>query len=273
MSGIIKPVFYEPLRHIYKMLFNNRYRTYSVLESKLRKIPRFTQCTARINGWDLALPDSASFLFAYREIFLKRIYEFRSPDPAPYIIDLGSNVGLSVLFFKSLYPNSRITALEADPDIYAFLKKNVHGNGFEDVNLLNLAAWHENTKIKFNVEGADGGRVSFEDQPDLIEVKAIDTSELLINQSVDFLKMDIEGAEDVVLPACQNHLSNVKFIFVEYHSRIGQPQSLSDILKILTDAGFRIHVHSVVCSPSPFMETQSNSGFDLNLNVFGWRDD
>lgn len=271
MSGIVKPLFYEPLKHIYKLIFNDTYRTYSFLESKLRKMPRFTQCRVKVHGWELLLPDSASFLSAYKEIFLNRIYEFKCSNPNPVILDLGANVGLSVLFFKSLYPRAEITAFEADPNIYQYLKTNIHENGFTDVKLLNQAAWFEDTVLKFNSEGADGGRIPLDGDQDLIEVDAADISKWLKNK-VDFLKIDIEGAEDFVLPACRDYLSNVKLIFVEYHSKIGQPQRIHNLMEIMSEAGFRLHIHSIVSSPIPFVKVINNSDFDMQLNIFGWKE-
>jgi len=96
--------------------------------------------------------------------------------------------------------------------------------------------------------------------------------EVLENQKFDFIKMDIEGAESVVLPACKNYLSDVTYLFVEYHSVINQKQSLSMILNIMSEAGFRVHVHSVMYSNSPFVRRKENSGFDLQLNIFGWKE-
>ncbi|MHB9094567.1 MAG: FkbM family methyltransferase [Eubacteriales bacterium] len=272
MSGIIQPLFYEPFKHAYKFVFNHRYRNYSILESKLRKVPRFTNCHARVNGWNLHIPDSASFLFTYKELFVDRIYEFQSNNQKPFILDLGANIGLSVLFFKYIFPNSEIIALEPDPNIYKYLKKNVHGNGFTDVIILNKAAWNESKMLKFCTDGADGGHASLEDDQNSIEVEAVDITEFLKDRPIDLLKMDIEGAEDVVIPACEKYFSNVKLLFIEYHSKTKERQCLDKLLNIIADAGFRIHIQSVVFSTSPFMEIKINSGFDLQLNIFGWKE-
>lgn len=272
MVSILKPFFYDPAKHLYKLLFNDDYRRYVILEFKLGNKPRFTPYNVRVHSWQLSIPDSASFLSAYKEIFVERIYDFKTEIEAPKILDLGANIGLSVLFFKRLYPKAQITAFEADPKIFESLKKNVHGNGYTDVQLINKAAWHENSTLHFRSEGADGGRAAMDGDENLIEVEAIDIAQFIKNERFDFLKMDIEGAEEVVLPACRGYLSEIKFIFVEYHSKVKKKQSLSQMLGILADAGFRLHIHSVMCSPSPFIKRETNSGFDLQLNIFGWRD-
>lgn len=269
--NVIVPKYLEPARRLYGVLRSDAYRKYWLLAWKLFRVPRFQECSVSFNDWQLSIPDSASFLSAYKEIFIERIYAFRHADAEPRILDLGANIGLSVLFFKQLYPKAQITAFEADPKIFAYLEKNVHGNGFSDVQLVNKAVWHENSTLNFSAEGADGGRVALEGDANLIAIDAVDISQFLQGQRFDFLKMDIEGAEELVLPACKEHLSHFEHIFVEYHSQAGRKQCLAALLALLSDAGFTVHVHSVVSSPAPFVELRINSGFDLQLNIFAWK--
>lgn len=272
IAGLTTPLFYEPLRHVYRFFTNQAYRNYTLLYSRLAKRPRFTPCRARVHGSELSIPDAASFLSAYHEIFVEDIYAFPFDGEAPRILDLGANIGLSVLYFKRLYPKASITALEADPAIYAHLEKNVRGNGYADVKLVNKAVWYETTTLRFRAEGADGGRAALPGDLHLIDVAAVDVRDILRGERFDFLKMDIEGAEETVLPACREFLPEIGRVFVEYHSKAGQPQGLAAILGTLADTGFRVHVHSVHPSPSPFMKVRESAGFDMQLNIFAWRD-
>jgi FkbM family methyltransferase len=219
----------------------------------------------------LAIPDAASFLSAYKEIFVEGIYRFSAEGATPKILDLGANIGLSVLFFKRMHPGARIIALEADPEIFRYLRQNVVGNGYSDVALVNKAAWDEDTMLRFAADGADGGRVAAGADPDIVEVEAVDIREYLKGESFDLIKMDIEGAEECVLPACADYLDGVRHLFVEYHSRADREQCLDRLLAILKEKGYRVHVHSVFCSASPFIEIAMNTGFDLQLNIFGYR--
>lgn len=271
-DGLIKPVLFSLARHLYLLATDTGYRNYHLLASKLGSTSRFVACNAKVSGWNLALPDAASFLSAYKEIFVEHIYSFKSGLTAPRILDLGANIGLSVLYFKQLYPAAEITAYEADPSIFHYLEQNVHGNGYSDVRLVNKAVWDRNTTIRFKSEGADGGRVKFNDDSDLISVEAVDVREILDAGEYDLLKMDIEGAEEHVLPACKDHLNRFRHVFIEYHSVVGKKQCLDRIISLLSDIGFRVHIHSVFSSPSPFSELHINSEFDLQLNIFGWRE-
>ena len=67
---------------------------------KLRSMPRFQPGHARLLGGKVEFVDSASFLYMCKELFAEEIYRFRSATDHPYILDCGSNIGLSILYFK-----------------------------------------------------------------------------------------------------------------------------------------------------------------------------
>lgn len=266
-------IIFKIFKFIRRFFNNPELFIYAWLRIKLLTIPRFTEFSIKLHGWDLHIPDSISFLSAYKEIFWRKIYAFNFKDKSPIILDLGANIGLSILFFKKMYPEARIVAFEADPKIYECLKKNVHGNGYNDVELINKAIWSEKTILKFSPDGADGGRVIVAENQKVLEIETVAICEILENKKFDFIKMDIEGAEDVVLPACEKYLAEVNLLFVEYHSPVGGTQSLDKILNILLSSGFRIQIHNLVPEPSPFINWPVYNGFDLQLNIFARKED
>src|SRR5262249_24427523 len=154
----------------------------------------------------------------------------------------------SVLFFKREHPGAEIVALEPDPAIYTYLALNVHGNGFRDVELIPRAAWTAATRLPFRSDGADGGRALASGGNGTTEVEAIDIAAFVAGRSFDVVKMDIEGAEDQVLPALRPALGGVLYLMLEYHSPAGRTQSLAALLGVLETCGFRVHAHSVVSS-------------------------
>src|SRR5260370_28727380 len=74
-----------------------------------------TKKAIRLAGYDVSFLGAEELRSLYREIFLARAYFFRSEASSPLIFDCGSNIGLSILFFKHLYPNCRIVSFEPDP--------------------------------------------------------------------------------------------------------------------------------------------------------------
>jgi FkbM family methyltransferase len=271
-NGLIWPFIFEPIKHIYKLCFNKRYRQYRILESRLARIKRHTECCISIGDLKLSFPDSASFLSQFNEIFVNEIYSFRFHNLHPRILDIGANIGMSVVYFKHIFPYSSITALEPDPYIFNFLERNIYNNKIYDIDLINKAAWNSNSQLNFRRDGADGGRLSHSNNQSTIAVDTIDMNEFLIGRHFDFIKMDIEGAEGTVLESCSEYLSSISYIFIEYHSIVGRRQDLDRIMAILSKAGFRVHVQSIIHSPSPFIRLNIHEGYDLQLNIFGWRE-
>jgi FkbM family methyltransferase len=237
---------------------------------RLYQLPRYQPTTTNILGQPIRLPDAPSFIASWREIFENRIYDFKSTSDQPRILDCGSNIGISCIFFKTIHPNSRITAFEPDPQIFTFLQDNILSHRFSNVNLVNKAVWNSDTTLKFECEGSDAGKIcnSHGDKSIIVE-----TVRLLhyLNEPIDLLKLDIEGAECDVIEDIAPALSKVKKIFVEYHSFVNEPQRLNQLIDVLTASGYRIQIQHVSLSSSPFIKIHSNLGMDLQLNIFAFR--
>lgn len=237
----------------------------------LLDVKRYEKQNISLLGNKFTIVDSLSFYYSYREIFSDRIYEFKTSNQSPYIIDCGANVGTSISFFKSIYPNAKIVAFEADPKVYEVCRENISSQGLSDVELKNLALWDEETQIEFLSEGADAGRIDQSLKKDnIVRVKTAVLSQY-ITDIVDFLKIDIEGAELRVLQESRSLLKNVKNLFVEYHSFENQEQVLDQILNIISSAGFRYQLKTIFASANPYLAIGSNVGMDLQINIFAYK--
>lgn len=238
----------------------------------LKELPRYTAAELEIFGKKIKIADFASFRFTSNEIFNKEIYKFKTALKKPYIIDCGANIGLSIIYFKKLYPEAEIIGFEPDQKIFDMLENNIKSFGFNNVQVIQKAVWDKESEEDFFSEGADGGRLSKDDKDK--KIIRVDTVRLrkYLEKPVDFLKIDIEGAEYEVLNDCRDMLGNVRNLFVEYHSFSDQEQKLSEILKILKKAGFRYYIHHVgILSPHPFEEKRSYAEMDMQLNIYACR--
>ena len=263
-------------KHWAKLILRPEYREYTQKEKELERLknaPRYTPISTSVLEKPLNLVDGKSFYYSYREICEDEIYKFISHKPNPFIIDCGSNIGLSILYLKQLYPESKIIGFEADPTVYKTLEANLKSFGYDDIEIYNKALWKEETTLEFAVEGADGGRVAQNEDKSFksrVKVPAVCLSNYL-SQPVDFLKLDIEGAETEVIKECADYLHQVKNLFVEYHSFWEQPQTVNEILSILKDADFRVSIRSQFASRQPFVKQSLQLGMDLQLNIFAYR--
>jgi FkbM family methyltransferase len=265
------------LKHWTKFALQPKYRGFYSFQQELERIkntPRYTHLHTDLLGPNLNVIDGLSFYYSYKEIFEQEIYRFPNAKPSPIVIDGGANIGLSVIFFKQLYPDCKITAFEADPHVFQVLRSNLAEFDFRDIKLINQALWHTETILEFAVEGADGGRLAHaadQEQSKKINVNTIRLKSYL-EQSVDFLKLDIEGAETEVILDCSDYLHNVKYLFIEYHSFYNEEQRLDELLHVLRQAKFRVQLQTQFGSPKPFLEHPTQLGMDLQLNLFAYRD-
>ena len=192
------------------------------------------------------------------------------------MVDCGANIGLSVLYFKTCYPDLRVVAYEADPAICRTLKRNVIANQLEGVEVINAAVGSAAGRVKFLQDGTDSGRVSENLQcgERLVEVDAVALRDELVGRDVQFLKVDIEGAEVDALIGCAGSLSQVRSMFVELHTFPEKPQRLGHLLSVLEEAGFRVAIESIRDVVTPLSRTASklSSGMDLQLHIFAFRD-
>lgn len=233
---------------------------------------RYLPTEVNLLGHQFRIADGHSFYYSHREIFLDEIYKFQADHSSPVILDCGSNYGVSIVYFKQLYPDATVTGIEADPNIFKILRTNIDARNFDNVTLLQKAVSTQVGLIQFFCEGADGGREHYMAEARAqVEVETISLDDL-IETEVDFLKMDIEGSETDVLVSSKK-LNKVKKIFIEYHSFTDEEQKLGDLLTCLINNGFRYFVHTQFCSPKPFTDKRSQNGMDMQLNIFAVRND
>ncbi len=256
-------------------LFDKWKRQYYLWIPTYLLTPRYQEKLIRLpDGKRIRIADFASFFSTYKSIFVDRIYDFHSPTPKPKIVICGENIGLSVLFFKQLYPASRVIAFEADPYIYSLLQKNVSSWKLKNVALFNKAVWTKATTLEFYSDNADGGRIEGTTlKRKVVPVEAINFREFLKKEkNITFLNMDIEGAENEILPKIADELSVIPFVFIELHSIAHQPIRIGEALTAFQTHGFQIHMRPEFYSPSPFLHRTIRDNMDMQVNIFAWKE-
>jgi FkbM family methyltransferase len=257
------------IRRLYRAIFPPKPSEENLLIAEAEKVPRYTPHQFSYRNYKIGVSDFLSVAYQVKEYFVDERMKFTSSNPEPLILDCGANVGVSILYFKSLFPKSRIEAFEPDPKIIQNLKNNISANNISGVTVHQKAVWKNNDGISFGVEGADGGSVFLENK-NTIKVETIRLKDLLAKQTrVDVLKIDIEGAETEVIKDCNEELKKVKYLFVEYHSFTSKKQELNELLSVLTNNGFRYYIHSIGGqTQQPFMKVDAYNGMDVQLDIY-----
>lgn len=218
----------------------------------------------------IKMTDSFWYLHSLNELFIEEVYKFKSDTDSPRIIDCGSNIGLSILYFKRLFPNAKITGFEPDDDICAMAQYNLNQFGISDVDLQQKAVWINNEPLIFAKLGSLSGHFVEKEAENTIKIETVRLKDYL-QEKIDFLKIDIEGPEFDIIKDCKDDLKNVENIFVEYHSFSENPQMIGELLIYLKEAGFKFYIKEAWENmKNPFIE-KKGPYFDLQLNIFGYR--
>ena len=190
----------------------------------------------------IRINDGPNFFMQYKDIFVNRIYHFQTASPAPTILDCGGNIGMSVLYYKLIYPHAKVTTFEPDPSVFGYLQDNLARHGMNDVQLVQAAVCGREGSLTFHSDGKYASNLASETAP-LEEgwtkqrVPCVRLSSYLTTP-IEFLKINIEGAEWEALADSGERLRLVNEMVIEYHHLPGLPRTLHHILDLLDRQGF-----------------------------------
>ena len=128
------------------------------------------------------------------------------------VVDIGANIGYFTLIFARLVgEKGKVFAFEPEPNNFNLLKKNIEINGYKNVNLINKAVSNKSGKIKLYIDNVNyGGHSLIAEIPNRqsIEIESIKLDDFFsANKKIDFIKIDVEGAELEVLKGMSNLLN------------------------------------------------------------------
>jgi FkbM family methyltransferase len=161
------------------------------------------------------------------------IIEHFTPKQGDIVIDIGAHIGLyTIVSSKRVGTNGKVVAIEADPGNFEMLNRNIKLNQLTNVIPLNYAVYSKETKIKLYLPSGESGFTKYNTimtnwvntEDKFVEVNANTLDYLLqLNQireeQVNWIKIDVEGAEFEVLKGATNVLSKSKDIalLIEIH--------------------------------------------------------
>ena len=141
------------------------------------------------------------------------------------IIDCGSNIGYSTLYFANTYPDAQIYAIEPEKINFKFLQYNTIF--YDNIHLINSAVWGKESFVR--LESTELGEMGYmtvetgEDDPNAF--KATTIGKLIYENGIneiDLLKIDVEGAEKEIFGAegVDDWLSKVKVLSLVIHDEL-----------------------------------------------------
>ena len=211
-----------------------------------------TDLNARFEDLNWVYPNEEDARMAFDEAFVGGEYSFRSSSDSPFVVDCGAHIGASVLYFKSLFPRSSIVAFEPNPELFPYLVENVRRNALSSVDVREIALSDvDGEELLFGsfdgIQSTLGNSTmrAWGDRPrakkKLVVARRLSA---LLSRPVEFLKLNIEGAEFAVLRdlLVTGAIARVDQLYVQFHL-CTQGNSWSDLQgtkEALEAAGFSV---------------------------------
>ena len=157
------------------------------------------------------------------QIFFHRVYDVRPSDRV--VIDAGANIGLFACYATRRSPAARVVCIEPFPATYERLRQTIRANRLDDrVTCLNQAldSSEGTAAMTSAAEASQMYRLASGDRgAGSVTVRTLTLARLiedLATDTIDLLKMDIEGSEyNVLLTTPREILHRIRRINVEYH--------------------------------------------------------
>lgn len=197
----------------------------------------------------------------YDDVFKKDYYSLSTiinniSTKKPFIIDCGANVGITTLYFKKFFPQAKMICFEPNPHAFEALTKNITLHNCSNITLVKAAVSNRKGQSKLygdilndNSDARSDSLLSTwgkKNTNNYIEVNTVKLSSY-IDSKVDLLKMNIEGAEQLVLEELNEKLKFVKQILVEVHESNNSysANSYHTIENLLKNRNFKLEVKHI----------------------------
>lgn len=176
----------------------------------------------------LRIPSSDVNVF--EQVFVDNEYDFHLTDVPRCIVDAGANIGLASVYFASRLPQTRIIAIEPDPDNFRLLTMNTAP--YPNVEPILGALWNQNTLIRLVDPGVGSWGFTTrnlatvgkeEPEPAGVTTEGMTIDEIMTRfgvDRIDILKLDVEGAELEIFQDASAWIDQVDALIVELHDRI-----------------------------------------------------
>lgn len=212
--------------------------------------------SSKVGKYEIWYENSDEFYELKKEIFGENCYyvddasfDF-AQDESMLIIDSGAHIGMSVVYFKMLFPKAKVIAFEPVSDNFEILKKNVEENQLENVEIYQAVVAPKSGLLRIHEPIGEGawksgagiipkGWKGIQTNKE-IEVRAVGIQEIL-QEKIDIFKMDIEGMEYEVIRNGGPQIRNVKNWIIEVHPR--KDHRALEIQKTLLQNGFKIEIN------------------------------
>ncbi|EKE03593.1 MAG: hypothetical protein ACD_20C00178G0002 [uncultured bacterium] len=250
------------MRHIKSIIICLLFPLYSLFSSKIA----FTIIFPTLSGW---FAYTRGKLFSIKKVGLEGLeyYRYFVPNTGGIVFDVGGELGIETVQFSRMVGESgKVFVFECFPAHVERLRRIAKDRG--NIAVIENACWNLKTSLTFYQGHTPGSNTAIPDATGQVGQALANTSadkfivaadtldslwdKLTGKKVIEFLKMDIEGAELEALEGASELLKNTKKVVIAaYHIRGGKPTA-EKVKEFLIPAGFKVKI-------------------DENLHVYGYR--
>jgi FkbM family methyltransferase len=205
----------------------------------------FPRCVAKIkafNGLKVELdPTDLSQLVVAEEVLVEGIYDLNVvPFKPDIIVDCGAHIGLFSMLAASRFTNSKLVAFEPDPINYGFLERHILINGLS-VEATQAAVSIADGKERFKAGDGCGSALTDATNGNTVTVTTVNLEAYIASLACArlVLKMDVEGAEEKIIPNIADKLPAQCVLFLETHAG---DESWKRCARLLEAQGFVVEI-------------------------------
>ena len=175
--------------------------------------------------------------------------------PEMVIADIGANVGEITLLAAKRLTRGRVLSFEPMPRVYAQLRRNIELNGFKNVSTFNMGLFHESGTLPLFVKSDNPYGMTNEGVTSLFsdgtarQVSSVplrrfdDVAEESGITRLDLMKIDVEGAEWMVLRGAQRAIERFRPVIIAEISESNFHKAgytTEDLYRFLKSLGYEI---------------------------------
>ena len=162
------------------------------------------------------------------ESYVLNVYRIQKIKRGSVFLDIGAGIGeFAILASKKVGKEGKVIAIEPSPDDFKTLQDNIEENGCSNVIPINSAVSNRKERLLLKFKGRE-----FEAEADPLS-NILSNLDIAVN-SVNYVKMDIEGGERLVIPSSADIIRNIDYLAIEIHDGFS-----SELIPYMQDLGFR----------------------------------
>lgn len=173
--------------------------------------------------------DADHFKWTLKEVFFQQIYNCHLNNlKNPVVIDIGANVGTSIIYFKKISPNTKIFAFEPNETACTALYQNLLANNINNVEVNHCAVVSSRylkktvTFYQSPISSCSSTKQEYLDSRFSFQKTLVPTINIndifMAHKNIDLLKIDIEGGEYDLIQDIVDFSNNIRHMIIEFHN-------------------------------------------------------